>query len=94
MLIDAYATRKKCVFKNLLKVTRQEIVFVSLQSAFHIRGSETEKILSPNRLIDGGTYKSLFVAERQTRVARCLWSRSVEELRNECGASQEASAVS
>ena len=62
---------------SLLKVTRQEIVFISFGSAFHIRGAETEKVLSPYRLRDGGTYKSLFVAEPNTRVARCSWSRLV-----------------
>ena len=62
---------------SLLKVTRQEIVFISFRSAVHIRGAETENVLSPCRLRDGGTCKSLFVAERNTRVARCSWSRLV-----------------
>ena len=64
-------------FLGVLKGTMQEIAFISLGSAFHIREAETEKILSPNRLQDGGTYKSLFVAKRITRVTRCAWGRSV-----------------
>ena len=47
---------------SLLKVTRQDIVFMSLGSAFHIRAAETEK----GRQLDGGIYKSLFVAKRNT----------------------------
>ena len=39
---------------SLLKVTRQEVAFISFASAFHIRGAETEKVLSPCRLRDGG----------------------------------------
>ena len=62
---------------SLLKVTRQEIVFISHGSAFYIRGAETEKVLSPYRLRDGGTYKSLFVDKRNTRVARCSTWRYV-----------------
>ena len=72
---DAYATRKLCVFMSLLKLTKQEIVFILIGSAFHIRGAETDKFMAPYRLRDGGTYKSLFVAESNTRVARCSWSR-------------------
>ena len=37
-------------FLRVLKVARQEIVFITFGSAFHIRGAETEKVLSPYRL--------------------------------------------
>ena len=64
-------------FLSILKVGRQEIFFIAFGSAFHIRGAEIEKVLSSYRLRDGGTYKSLFVAERNTRIDRCSWSRLV-----------------
>ena len=54
----------------------QPVFIISAGREFHSREPATENILSPYRLRDGGTKKSLFVVERNTLVALCS-SRSV-----------------
>jgi len=39
----------------VLNIIRKVIMFISLGSAFHI-GAETNKVMSPFRLQDGGTF--------------------------------------
>ena len=56
----SYTARNRWVFNSLLNVTRQQVFFISAGREFHSR----ENILSPYRLRDGGTQKSLFVVER------------------------------
>ena len=43
----SYTARKRWVFNSLLKVTRQQVFFMSAGRDFHSRGPATENILSP-----------------------------------------------
>ena len=61
-------------------------------SEFHSRGADSEKVLSPYRLRDGGTYKSLFEVERNTLVDLCS-SRSAYDGANPCCARNANSAI-
>ena len=50
----SYIARNRWVFNSLLKVTRQQVFFISAGRDFYSRGPATENILSPYRLRDGG----------------------------------------
>ena len=52
-------------------------VFNSNGRLFHIRGVETENVLSPYLLVDGGTCRSLLLAKCNARAGRYASSMSV-----------------
>ena len=56
--------------KVSLKVSKDETVFIWRGRLFHTRGAATEHILSLYRLLNGGTSRSLLLAERSSHAGR------------------------